>query len=345
MKKIILTLLLGFPLLSGCAGSEFSSLKYNVQGEYYLENGQIAKGTETFRQAVKNDPENARVRYFYGRFLLTENKAKEALPHLRQAVTLSPEKSEHHFWLGVAYGENGYSKKERNSYYKALELDPEHVQSLVYLGHNLLISKRYTESLSSYQSALDLNPYHPQALYNRALILRVLQRTAEERLAWLYYLDSYPRGKFAVRAADRLNSLENYSYRNYILGPDVVTLTDIGFVSFKDELYLYAMDSLDIVAETVFKAGSVKLNIVVYQKNNNTLAKLRAQSIRDYLYENYPGLKTAENISLSWFASSERREVMGRKLILDESVLFFISDYKPSKKRKISIKAEKFKKK
>jgi hypothetical protein len=67
MKKIILLLILGVLPLSGCAVKEFSSFKYNVQGEYLLDKGAPSEGTRTFRNAVENDPENARVQYFYGR--------------------------------------------------------------------------------------------------------------------------------------------------------------------------------------------------------------------------------------------------------------------------------------
>lgn len=315
-------------LLSGCAVGEFgNTLKYNIQGEYYLQHKDFAGGRQAFDEALKKDPANAQALYFYGRFLLAENQAKAALPYLEKAVAGNPDDSNYHFWLGLAYGENAMRVKERASYEAALRLDRQNVQALTYLGNNLLQTGELEKSLAVYQQALELWPDNPQSLYNRAVILKKLKREPEEKLAWLLYLDSFPAGSFARLATDRLNSLGDSSYRNYQLGPRTVTLAAITFLPLSAELSPQALPSLNLVGATVANMGGKGvLNIIVYQQNNEGLAKKRAVALRTYLERQFPQLKEQKRIRISWFAVPEERTVLSKKLVLNEAVQFFLAD-------------------
>lgn len=332
-------------LLPGCVVKDIgNTMRYNIQGEYYLEQKDFKEGAEAFEKILQKDPYNARAHYFYGRFLLIEKKPKKALLHLKKAVAISPKNSKYNFWLGVAYGENKQLYQEKQSYLTTLRIEPEHYSALIYLGHNYLKSKQYENSLAMYQKALDLWAYNPQALYNRGVILRKLKRKEEERLAWLIYLDSYPSGRFARLAAERLNSLEDYSYRNHKLGIRTVTLTDIGFVAFKAELLDYAQASLHVVGATVSNMKKGILNVVVYQTNNKKLAKKRALAIRKYLYAKFPELKKSKRIRISWFDKPEKRIVLKKKLTMDESVQLFLTDFSKKDRPRKKFRPKKVKK-
>lgn len=329
------TMLLGMALyLSGCAslGDLGSSLKYNMQGEYYLQKQDFEQGSKTFGQAVKMDENNPEAHYYYGRFLLAEDDARKALPHLQQATVLNPGKSAYHFWLGVAYGESGQASQERNSYTKALELDPDNIQALTYLGNNLLRAKKYQEALHYYRMALHLSHANPQALYNRAVALRKLGRVQEEKTALLDYLDTYPSGSFSRRGADRLNSLGDYSYRNHRLGFRTLTLADIAFIPSSDKLTDSSYPSLDLVGTTVANMPRGTLNIIVFYQNNNNLARKRAIRIRDHLTKKHPDLEKNKRIRMSWFGTAEKRVVAKKNLHLNESVQFFLTDFKKEEK-------------
>lgn len=316
-------------LTSGCVVKNIgNTVRYNIQGEFYMDLEDFEGGKRTFEKILKTDPYNARARFFYGRFLLLEGKAEQALAHFQKAVAVAPNMSKYQFWLGVAYGENKLFQKERASYLHTLQLEPQFYLALVYLGHNYLKFKEYEKALALYQKALDIWPYNPQALYNRGIILRKLGRKAGERLAWLFYLDSYPTGRFARVAAERLNNLEDFSYRNYKLGSRTITLTEIGFVAFKDQLLDYAKASLNVVGATVVNMKKGVLNIVVYQTNNRELAKMRSLAIRRYLYERFPELEGSQRVQVSWFDTPESRVVQKKEVTLDESVQFFLSDLK-----------------
>ena len=333
-------------LLTGCEVKDLgSSLRYKLQGEYYLQQESYSQGAETFAEALRESPSNDDALYYYGRFLLAGKEPGKAIPYLQKAVALESGNADYLFWLGVAYGEKGDREQERRKYLQTLEKDPDHVQALIYLGHNYLRTGELEKSLKNYQKALTLNPYDPQALYNRGLILRRMKREPEERLAWKMYLDFYPAGAFARRAADRLNILHDYSYRNYELGFRTVTLTEIRFLPFTSQLSAEAVKSLDLVGATLVNMGYGTLQVLVFQLNNIELARERAQSIRRYLYKKYPDLRKESRVRLSWFATAERRIIDGKKLEIDESVQFFLTDIGPARKKITASQAKKVKKK
>lgn len=333
--QTVLSCLLVSLLLGGCAVGQ--AIKHNVQGTHYLQTRNYSQGESTFRQAVARDPESGQANYYLGRFLLAENKPRQALPYLRKAVMLDPGDTDALFWLGVSYGELGKRKQERACYGKVLKIKKNHLQALIYLGHNQFKTKKYDAALATYTKVLNIWPYSPSALYNRALIARILDRRPEEKSGWLTYLSAYPSGALAIRAANHLNRLGDFSYRNQFLGARTVTLTKIRFEPFGDSLAPGVLPSLDVVGATAVNMGRGKLQVIVYQQNNKKLARARAISIRKYLLNKFPALKN-NGIGISWFDQPEVVKVEGKTLKNPESVRFFISGLKypigPGKKRK-----------
>jgi tetratricopeptide (TPR) repeat protein len=335
-KSVLLIFFMAF-YLSGCAavddlGSSLqdlsSTLKYNMQGEYYLYQQDFKQGRDTFKQAVQTDPKSPEAQYYFGRFLLAENEVKKALPYLKQATVLKDDKSEYYFWLGVAYGESGQRTLESKSYLMALDIEPNNIQALTYLGNNRLRAKKYKEALKYYRIALDLSYENPQALYNSAVALRKLGRTKEEKLILRDYMNTYPSGSFSRLATDRLNRLGDFTYRNHRLGYRTVTLAEITFLPSSGILSETSYLSLDLLGETIANMPKGTLNIVVYSLNNRNLAKKRAISIRNYLTKRVPELQTNTRIRLSWFGTAEKRVVLKKTLRIKESVQFFLTDFK-----------------
>ena len=301
-----------------------STVQQTFKGDYFLQSEQFQKGRESFRLEVQENPDSDLAHYYYGRFLLQEEEVKLALEHLVKARDLNPGKADYQFWAGVAYGANNNIDKEEKSYRTALSIDKKHLQSLIYLGHNQLAQKKYQEALDLYYQALDIWPASPSALYNRALILNILGRTPEERIAWLAYLDRYPSGPKAQRATDYLNSTGDFNFRNHALGPHIVTVEKIRFVPFTAELADASHNSLLLIGEVFQEMEKGTLQIVVYQKNNKELAKQRALAIKHFLLSEFPLLK-AEQIGVSWFAEPQKITSKGKKLSAEEAVSFFVT--------------------
>ncbi|WP_163337365.1 tetratricopeptide repeat protein [Desulfopila sp. IMCC35008] len=313
-------------LLGGCVVKDISrTVGHTVKGDYYLDAEKYSEGRQSFEKAVHQDPESASANYYYGRFLLYDKNYVKAKGYLVKARDKEPDNADYQFWAGIGYAGLKDRKREEECYRNALKIDPNHLQSLVYLGHNQLEKKRYHDAFKYYQKALDIWPGSPSALYNRALILKRLGRTPEEKIGWLEYLDYYPSGHMARRAVDHLNYLGDFSYRNHRLGPRTVTLEKIYFEPFSDRLSGNSVESLNLVGGIAEKMKKGKLQILVYQKNNKKLAKARATAIRQYLIEEFPGLPL-KRIGISWFDSPQSFKIKKKKMKIEESVSFFISE-------------------
>ncbi len=331
MRAMLVVIFLFSFSLSGCTHFQGvqdygNTLKYNIQGQYYLQGNDFDKGESHFANAVKEQPANAEAHYYYGRFLLAADKNTPARNEFLQAVKLDSDKSIYNFWLGVAYGELGQPGNEKKYYQLAIQYDRTNVLAITYLGNWYLRAKKYRTALEHYTMALELWPNSPQALFNRALVLKNLGRSPEERVAWLEYLTRHPSGKFAKLAANHLNRLGDDSYRNHTLGMRTVTLTKIYFEPLSSKLDMKAYPSLEHLGAVVTNMSKGVLNIVVYQLNNKELARQRALSIRNYLYKEYPELKKQQRIRLSWFSVPETVNVMKKSIQHTESVRFFMSD-------------------
>lgn len=330
-KDIFQALLMSFGALSllismsGCVVKDLGqTVEQTVKGDYFLQTDQSKRGRESFRLEIEENPNSALAHYYYGRFLLQEKQDILALTHLIKARDLDLGNADYHFWAGVAYGTSGKTGLEEKSYRTALSIDEDYLPALIYLGHNLLAQKKYSEALQLYYKAIDIWPSSQSALYNRSLILNILGRTPEERVAWLDYLDQYPSGQKARRAADFLNMTGDFSFRNHSLGAHIVTTEKIRFIPFTAEVADSSHESLLLIGEVFQDMEKGTLQIVVYQKNNKELARERAKAIKKFLRSEYPLIEN-ERIGMSWFAESQKLTIREKKLSIDEAVSFFVT--------------------
>lgn len=331
-KMLRWVLLLVLILVSnGCVVKQIGyTVKHTIKADYFLSTEEYSRGKNSFREEVEKDPNSASANYYYGRFLLAENKYSDGLTYLRKASSLDADNADYHFWTGVAHGSLGQKNKERKRYKKTLALKKDHLQALIYMGHNRFEAGKYESALNLYAQALKLWPSSPSSLYSRALIMTKLKRKPEAVDAWLEYLYYYPSGKMARNGVRQLNELDNFSYRNFPIHSRIITIGKIYFEPFSAEIARGSRSSLDLVGavyEGFKKKGKVrgaKLHIVVYQLNNKKLAKEKAKNVKKYLLENFKDLKS-KDIGISWFETAEKfRKNKGVRRV-DDSVVFFVS--------------------
>lgn len=327
----LVAVLIAGTISSGCikdigstVGNIGSTVEQTVKGDYYLKSRKYEQGRESFKAEVLESPNSALAHYYYGRFLLQAGDEKEALKELKRARDLDPANADYFFWTGVAYGGNGNKALEVKQYQAALRLEQKHLQALIYLGHSQLESKDYKEALETYNRALAIWPGSPSSLYNRALILRRLGRTPEEKVALHEYLARYPTGAMARRATAHLNAIGDFTYRNHHLGARTATIEKIWFVPLTAELSPASEDSLDLIGSVIKNMQNGTLQVVFYQKNNPVLAKKRAVAIKRYLEKEFPGLGR-RGIGVSWFGEPQVITVEKKKQKIDESASFFTS--------------------
>jgi tetratricopeptide (TPR) repeat protein len=323
--SVLFLLLLSLVISNGCVVKDMGNVvKHNVTGDYFLSTEKYSRGAENFQQEVAKNPDSVLANYYYGRFLLGTKQYKEALPYLQKATTLKPDNPDYRFWLGVVYGSLGKKSSERKSYLAALSLKEDHLQSLIYLGHNRLEAKKYKAALINYTKALKLWPASPSSLYNRALILTKLGRKPESLDGWLDYLSYYPSGAMARQAVTRLNSLNDFSFRNYTLRSRTVTVEKIYFDPLTVEIAQSSYGSIELIGAIFKNMKKGRLQLIVYQLNNMDLARQKAIKIKTFLLKNYPKINK-KDIGISWFDSPEIIKIRGKKKKIEESVSFFIS--------------------
>ena len=310
--------------LSGCATSEkaYVSVKNYTQGEYYLQSDKYEECIKKFDREIERYPADANAQFYLGRCYLAVNKNRAALTHLENAVELKQGDPDYYFWQGVAYASNGKHRSELKSYEKSLAIDEDHVQALVYMGHNRFEAGHYRASLGYYNRALRQEPYIPQALYNRAMALRKLGRTPEEIRAWITYLAVYPDGPFTRRAAQYLNENGRFDYRNHTIGKRIITLPQVQFEPSSADILKVSIPSIKELARVTARNPKLVLHIVAYQKNNRTLAEVRAKSVKNYILAQEVSIER-DRIKVSWFNQPEKVKNGRKTHRLDSSINFF----------------------
>lgn len=290
-------------------------------GTYYLEEKKYEKGIQSLERRVAENPSDAEAQYYLGRLYLAQEKPDKALTPLSNAARLSPKDAKTHFWLGVAKWAVGDFEGERQSYLKALALDPSNLPARLYLGHNLLDKGDGKGALSAYEQVLKMDPQNPEALYNRGLALQMLKKSDQAKSAWNAYLQAYSQGRWALRAADSLNALGDFSYRNYMIGYRRVTLRKISFVPDTARLTNEAKVSLDVIGSILTINQNIHLKIMAYVKGNTKLANARADSIKRYLVTNYPNIDQMR-LAIKGLGRSAKVSAKGQAYQLSEYVAF-----------------------
>ncbi len=291
-NNIFLVFVLLF-LFSGC------SVTNQVIGEYHLQSKNYDDGYSHFKEKV-NLEDTASNHYYYARFLIVKENYKEAISHLKKAIQQDPKKSLYFSWLGVAYGNIKQYDNERKSYLKAISLDKKNLQALTYLAHNYFDKKEYKKALEFYNKVLKLSAENQYALYNRSLVLGKLKRVPEEILSWKEYLSYYPSGLLAKKAVKQLNSLNDFSYKNHLIGFKTITLKNITFEPFSSKITSDSYSSLDVLGAVLEKNKLISIHVLSYQLNNKKLAKEKAISIRNYISKKFEKVDRSR-LKLSWF--------------------------------------------
>jgi tetratricopeptide (TPR) repeat protein len=179
----------------------------------------------------------------------------------------------------------------------------------------------WQEALNNYDLVIRQAPYNPEALYNRGLALIELKRPKEEAKAWKRYLQYYPEGKWALRAADHLNLLGDFSYRNFTIGYRRVTLEPITFRTGTATLLSEGKPSLQVLGTILSINQNIWLEIDCYKSGDSALAAARAEAVRDYLLKEFPRIKPPR-LAARGLGRRERVKVGNKIYLLNNSTTF-----------------------
>lgn len=183
------------------------------QANEFLQKGDPQQAANVYREAIAQDPGNARTYYDLAlaldqmaefdqerdalekarsldpKFAPTHNQigflklragqTAEAETEFKLAISLNPQYAEAQNNLGVVYGREGKTKDAENLFREATENDPQYAQAFANLGLILAGEMRLPEAEQALDSALRLQPDNTKALTGRAMVLTRLNRQAE----------------------------------------------------------------------------------------------------------------------------------------------------------------------
>ncbi len=314
MKMIrIITVGLLLTMLCSCA-------KY-IAGPYYVRNKKYDECIVEMSGMLNEDPQDDAAAYYLGRCYLANDKPEKALPYFRKAVELDPDNADYRFWLGVNHWALADFENERKAYADALEIDSDHISANLYMGHSYFDRGKWEKALTHYELVVKKDPYNPEALFNRLECKWQLGKRKELLKEWKKYLEYYPDGVRGLRATMRLNSLGDFTYRNYLIGQRMLTLRTPEFKDGKADMEYESMASMEVLAAIMEEKKDLVLNIVAFVKGDLELARQRSIEVRDLILAGHPDI-SSDRLLLSWFGEPEKVDTPEGKKTVDETVLF-----------------------
>jgi Tfp pilus assembly protein PilF len=135
-----------------------------------LRQGQSREAESAFRQALRDDPDNAEMRDGLGSALLMQGRAKEALPEFDRAVSIDPNHYAYRINRGVALLQLDRTAEAEQEFSTALQsanMDDQKA-ALLNLGRVRFRTKDYAGAEQNFSRLLTLDPKNVPAYMARA---------------------------------------------------------------------------------------------------------------------------------------------------------------------------------
>lgn len=137
-------------------------------GHVHLVNEEELK---TFKDILKQDPQNARAAIEIGNRLYDANRHAEAIPYYRQAFTIEPRNVSVSTDLGTALFYAGLPDEALAQFEASLRIDPAHAQTFFNIGIVRRDAKKdMAGAVAAWEQLLEAQPAYPEAARVRALI-------------------------------------------------------------------------------------------------------------------------------------------------------------------------------
>ena len=124
-----------------------------VLGSWYASHKQFDCAVETFRGALKADPDSAQLHYLEGLALLGVGRPSEALPAIQESARLDSSVIKPHLMLAFLYDQNGHKDLAEEQWKQALAIDPKSVAALEGLSTELLARQDFTAVITLLKDA------------------------------------------------------------------------------------------------------------------------------------------------------------------------------------------------
>ena len=155
---------------------------HNIKGEIYLAKEERKKAEESYKNALKENPNFLKAYYSLGRIYLKEKKEDKAIAQYKMILEKNPKQAGPHMLLGTIYDMQKRVKLSEKHYREALDINPNFApaaNNLAYLlvsqGKNideaLDLARKAKERLSDDPNVMDTLGliYFKKGLYDSAI--------------------------------------------------------------------------------------------------------------------------------------------------------------------------------
>jgi cytochrome c-type biogenesis protein CcmH/NrfG len=140
-----------------------------------------ANAAVAFRQAIKVNSTDVKVRFFLATALEKANDLEGALVAYRELLQVAPQNADGHLGLGVLLVKQGGAKVDEGiqTLARAVNLNGDLYEARITLGRALVRAGRAAESVEHLQRAAALAPGNPEPRYQLAIAYRRLGKKIE----------------------------------------------------------------------------------------------------------------------------------------------------------------------
>ena len=150
MKCVLMSACLGFAgtAFAACIGPQAMMARLRAHpttdnavmlGSWYAGHQQFGCAADTFRAALKGDPDSAQLHYLTGLALVGAGHVPEAVPEIKESIRLEPQVIKPHLMLASLYDEAGKHADAEEQWKLAMGIDPQSLPALEGLSADLLI--------------------------------------------------------------------------------------------------------------------------------------------------------------------------------------------------------------
>ena len=126
---------------------------YASLGTWFGDKKLYSCAAESFRAALRLNPQSARLHYFLGLNLYSSGQPASAIEELATAVKLDPAQVRNHLTLGAALHDAGHEAEALQQWDDALRIDPDSVTALDWIAKARISEGQYTTAIDLLRSA------------------------------------------------------------------------------------------------------------------------------------------------------------------------------------------------
>ena len=166
IRRIMLVLMLPFPLLLGCNKGPSNAEFHTLKAEMYLRAGESEKAQQELDKVFSEDPDLIDGLLLQSRLFTLNNEIDKSIDVLVKAENVDYKNLDVLYSLGFVYSQKGDYSKAIETYRKAIEVKPDTA-----LGYNNIAvvyhsKKDYQNAVKNYKKAIELNEKFIEAHYN-----------------------------------------------------------------------------------------------------------------------------------------------------------------------------------